>query len=403
MKVLHLLYQSLPNVKGASIRSMNILKAQRTAGIEPIALSSPFQQPAGDLDEHGRERIDDLVYYRSWNRRPNQAVSATGSGWRGRISKLLQWPSFARRVEAVARLEKADLIHAHGIFYVGLAARRAARHLGIPWVYEVRSVWEDNAVLHGVYSSHSPMLTLIRMLENQTAKGACAVTTICEGLRQDLIERGVEPSKIILAPNAVVPETDSTPRKSDGAFRIGYVGGIAKTEGLDLIMRAAAFCRGDIPELRVLLVGGGEELGPLIALASRLGIEDICEITGPVPPSEVAEHYRRIDLFIVPRIRGRVTEVVTPLKPLEAMNHGCLVAVSELGGLLELVRPGETGLSFEPENAEILADLVKRVKNSPKEFEAMRVAGRDWVRRERNWDRVAKIYRELYSRILERR
>jgi len=400
LKVLHVLYQSLPNLKGASIRSMNIVKAQTAAGLTPIVLSSPFQAPAGELDACGREFLDGLSYYRAWNRRPEQAVSATGSGWRGRVSKLAQWPRFARRVEDVARIEGVDLIHAHGIFYVGLAAHRAARKLGIPWVYEVRSVWEDNAVLHGVYGRHSPMLSIIRGLENRTARGADAVTTICEGLRSELIERGVSPSKITLAPNAVVPERDRARKPEDGLFRVGYVGGVAKTEGLDLILRAAALLRDRIPELRVLLVGGGGELSTLRSLSRELEVEDICEMPGPLPPERVGEQYRRIDLFIVPRLRGRVTEIVTPLKPLEAMNHGCLVAVSELGGLLELVEPGRTGLAFEPEDAAALAELIERVHARPGEFETIREAGRDRVRRERSWDRVAKIYRGLYAKLL---
>jgi glycosyltransferase involved in cell wall biosynthesis len=400
MKVLHLLYQSLPNLKGASIRSMNIMKAQAEAGIELAVLSSPFQAPAGTLDERGCEFIDGVAYYRSWNQRPEQAVSATGSGWRGRASKLMQWPSFARRVEEVARAEAADLIHAHGIFYVGLAARRAARKLDIPWVYEVRSVWEDNAVLHGVYGKRSPILAIIRGLENRATKSATAVTTICDGLRVELIARGVDPAKITLAPNAVIPDSGMGLRAEDGTFRIGYVGGIAKTEGLDLILRAAALSRETIPELRVLIVGGGGELEKLRALAKDLNLEDICELPGPVPPEKVGEAYRRIDLFIVPRVRGRVTEIVTPLKPLEAMNNGCLVAVSELGGLLELVEPGRTGLAFEPENAGALSELIERVHSNSDDFEAIRAAGRDWVRRERNWTGVGKKYRQLYAQLL---
>lgn len=399
MKILHVLYQSLPNIKGASIRSMNVLAAQRRAGLDPVAITTPFQEPAGELDASGREWIDGVCHYRCWNRRPGQAVSATGSGWGGRISKLAQWPAFARRVERVAREEGADLIHAHGMFFAGQAARRAARRLGLPWAYEVRSVWEDNAVLHGVYGRRSPLRELIRSLESATARRADAVTTLGEGLRRELISRKVDPERIVLAPNAVSPETDTSPRFGEGAFTIGYVGGIARTEGLHLILRAAALARKELPHLRVLIVGGGGELEPLRALARELRIEDLCELPGPVPPARVAEFYRRIDLFVVPRIRGRVTEIVTPLKPLEAMNHGCLVAVSRLGGLLELVEPGRTGLDFEPENAGALADLVERVGRRPEDFEALRAAGRDQVRAERNWDRVGEIYRELYERL----
>lgn len=399
MKVLHVLYQSLPNTKGASIRSSHLLAAQRRAGLEPVVISSPFQEPAGALDERGREWIDGVPHYRAWNRRPEQAVSATGSGWRGRASKLLQWPSFARRVERVARSEGVDLIHAHGIFYVGLAARRAARRLSVPWVYEVRSVWEDNAVMHGVYGRRSPGLALIRALEGATARSADALTVLCEGLRREMLSRGVVPSRIVLAPNAVVPECDTSPRPRGAHFTIGYVGGIARTEGLHLILRAAALAREAVPRLRVLIVGGGGDLESLRSLARELGVEGICEMPGPVPPERVAEFYRRIDLFLVPRVRGRVTEIVTPLKPLEAMNHGCLVAVSRLGGLLELVEPGRTGLAFEPENAGEIGDLIERVAAGPERFEALRAAGRDWVRAERSWDRTGAIYRDLYARL----
>lgn len=399
--MLHILYQSLPNVKGASIRSRNIVTAQKHAGLEPVVLSSPFQAPAGEVDSEGRESLDGVDYFRSWNARPDQAVSATGSGWIGRLSKLSQWPSFARRTEAVARHVGADIIHAHGIFYVGLAASRAAQRLSIPWVYEVRSIWEDNAILNRVYSSVSPAVSTIRALESRTCRKADAVVTICQGLQDELLGRGLNLEKITLVPNAVWPkELEPTLTQSD-SFTIGYVGGISRTEGLHLILEAAALCRAEQPNLKVLIVGDGGVRAELQDLGRQLGIEDILEMPGSVPPDQVEEYYRRIDLFLVPRIRGKVTETVTPLKPLEAMNYGCLVAVSELGGLMELVKPGRTGLSFPPEDEQGLADLIMNVASSPQDYQGLRREGAAWVRRERSWERNVQIYLELYRRLVK--
>jgi glycosyltransferase involved in cell wall biosynthesis len=401
MKVLHILYQSLPNVKGASIRSRNILRAQSDLGVEVCVISSPFQEPAGDLDPQGGETIEGIKYYRSWNHRPEQAVSAGGSGWLGRLKKLLSWPAFVRRLEETARLEEVDLLHAHGMFYVGMAARRVARKLGIPWVYEVRSVWEDNAVLHGVYGKVSPFLFAIRALERSVCRSAPAVTTICEGLRQDLLQRGVDPERITLAPNAVHPEAGSGQANSPDCFTIGSLGGLSRTEGLHTILEAAAILRKEVRNLRILLVGAGAESGKLALLAAKLGVDDLLEMPGSVPPEEAGVWYSRFDLFLVPRVKSRVTEMVTPLKPLEAMNHSCLVAVSRVGGLLELVEEGKTGLVFEPEDAGSLAELALDVARNPKNYEEIRSAGTEWVRSHRSWQSVAEVNKALYQELLE--
>jgi PEP-CTERM/exosortase A-associated glycosyltransferase len=234
-----------------------------------------------------------------------------------------------------------------------------------------------------------------------------AVTTICEGLRGDILERGIPPQKVTVIPNAVdignfnVGEaSDSQLAKElgiEGKVRLGFIGSFYAYEGLTVLLHALPKILSGNPEIRLLLVGGGLQEQELKALAAQLNIQDKIVFTGRVPHDQVQRYYNLIDVLVYPRLKMRLTDLVTPLKPLEAMAQGRLLAASNVGGHLELIQDGKTGVLFEAGNPQALADKVLGLLGAPERWTALRRAARNFVETERNWRTSVAAYQSVYN------
>ncbi len=312
------------------------------------------------------------------------------------------------RLRDVIRQVRPDIVHAHSPCLNGIAALRAARPLGIPVVYEMRSSWEDAAVDYGRTTEGSLRYRLSRGLETWTLKRADAVTTICEGLRTDILGRGVKPERVTVIPNAVNtadfsfitrPDQDLRRRLGlEGAFTLGFLGSFYGYEGLDVLIAALPQIIGFEPSTRLLLVGGGFEEDRLKAQAAQLGVADRVIFAGRVPHAEVARYYSVVDLLVYPRKSIRLTETVTPLKPLEAMAQGRLLIASDVGGHRELIDDGRTGFLFAPDRPEEITRSVQRVLDCRDRWAEIRAEGRRFVETERTWRASVARYEAVYSR-----
>jgi PEP-CTERM/exosortase A-associated glycosyltransferase len=401
LRILHVLDHSIPLHSGYTFRTRAILKEQRRLGWETCHVTSPKQRGA-TADE---EDVDGLHFYRT---------RVPAAGWRA-LPMLDQWAVIhdtARRLEAVIDATQPDIIHAHSPCLNGVAALRAARPCGIPVVYEVRAFWEDAAVDHGTTREGSVRYRLTRALETWTLRRVDAVTTICEGLREDIVGRGVQADRVTVIPNAVNPDEfpllagrdESLARQlglEDG-FVLGFIGSFYGYEGLDILLDAVPQILQIEPRTRVLLVGGGVEEARLKAQAARLGIADKVIFAGRVPHHDVSRYYSLIDLLAFPRKSMRLTETVTPLKPLEAMAQGRLLAASDVGGHRELIQDGVTGYLFPPNQPALLTAAVQRVLDDRERWKSVRVAGRRFVEQERNWRASVGRYEGVYAAALAR-
>ena len=141
-----------------------------------------------------------------------------------------------------------------------------------------------------------------------------------------------------------------------------------------------------------LLVGGGPQDAALKAQAQQLGVADKVVFTGRVPHAEVQRYYDLVDVLCYPRHSMRLTELVTPLKPLEAMAQGRLLVASNVGGHQELIRHGETGLLFQAGSAEALTSAVLDLLARREQWPVLRAAGRRFVEAERNWAASASAF-----------
>jgi PEP-CTERM/exosortase A-associated glycosyltransferase len=399
MRVLHVLDHSIPLHSGYSFRTLSILKQQQALGIETIQVTSGKQGvPVALLRE-----IDGLTFYRTLPPR----------GLLARLPFLCNCGivrDLRLRVADVARETKPDLIHAHSPCLTAIASLPVARKLGIPFVYEMRASWEDAAVDHGTCREGDFRYRLTRAMETRTLRQADAITTICEGLREEIESRGIPRERITVVPNAVDPEEFTFGRRPDAALIralglegkrvIGFIGSFYAYEGLKVLLDAVPRLVADCPDLAVLLVGGGFEEDALRAQARRLGIEKTVRFTGRVPHEDVPEYYSISDLMVYPRLDLRLTRMVTPLKPLEAMAEGCLVAASDIGGHREMVRHGETGILFPPNDPVGLARAVLDLLASPERHASLRQAARRYVEEERTWEKSVARYVPVYERLV---
>ncbi|NML60343.1 glycosyltransferase, exosortase A system-associated [Massilia sp. RP-1-19] len=396
MRVLHVLDHSIPLHSGYTFRTRAILQQQRAQGWQTFHLTGPKQ----GATEGGLEQVADLAFYRT---KPARGLLASAPAFR----QLALIDALAARLLEVARECRPDVLHAHSPALNALAALRVGRRLGIPVVYEIRAFWEDAAVDHGTSREWGLRYRLTRAMETYAIKRVAAVTTICEGLRADIVGRGIAAEKITVIPNAVNVDDFSVAGERDEALAaalglqgkqvLGFIGSFYAYEGLDVLLAAMPAMLAANPDTRALLVGGGPQEELLKAQARQLGIAGKVIFTGRVPHDQVQRYYNLVDVLVYPRLKMRLTELVTPLKPLEAMAQGRLLAASDVGGHRELIADGQTGVLFEAGDAAALARTVLALLDAPHSWPMLRARGRSFVERERTWAGSVARYRAVYG------
>lgn len=460
MKVLHVLANSSPDVNGYAVRTQMLLQYQTELDdVENIGLTSPWYP---DRDSMVKEHnLGDVRYLRTlhpsrraknrkishklvslFTRKPT-AVSLENEiephekkilplrvidffyyglfkigracrhffriGWKVVEEKILV-QEFTRRIMAVAEEEKADIIHAHTPYRVGLPAMRAARKLDLPFVYEMRGMWEETAVANGRWMRNGPAYKRFQAYETRVLRKADAIICISETLRKEAISRGVPPAKITVVPNAietsifeneiiseVLPSAVQRLNITSKPTVIGYIGSLREMEGVDLTADAVALLHNKGHNVRFFVLSGTNGQAELRLHCKLLGIEDITVIMGPVPHSEVSGFYNLIDLFVVSRPDTRVTRLVTPLKPFEAMAMKKPVIASRLPALEEIIEHEKTGFLFQPGQKEDLALTLERCLKDPLFCMQIGANAKEWVVENRTWERVVKSTTSAYK------
>lgn len=400
VRVLHVLDHSIPLHSGYTFRTVSLLREQRKLGWETFHVTTPRHIAKGPAVEE----VDGLTFHRT-------PAPPKPSKWPV-LREMAEMKQTEAKLLEVARQVGANLIHAHSPVLNAFPALKVGRQLGIPVVYEVRAFWEDAAVDHGTTTEGSLRYRLTRAMETRVLRQAAHVFTICEGLRGDIIQRSIPASKITVIPNAVDIDNFAVGGQPDEALKaelglsgariVGFIGSFYAYEGLDLLLSAFPKVLEQAPDVRVLLVGGGPQDAALKAQAASMGIQDKVVFTGRVPHEDVNRYYDLVDVLAYPRHSLRVTELVTPLKPLEAMAQGRLFVASDVGGHKELVRHGETGFLFKADSADALAQAILQTLARKADWPALRQRARRFVETERNWRNSVANYPAAYERVLQR-
>jgi glycosyltransferase involved in cell wall biosynthesis len=336
------------------------------------------------------------------------ALKPLRPGWTWLEEKIL-FRHFERRIIEVALQEKPQVIHAHTPYRVGLPAMRAARKLGIPFVYEMRGMWEETAVASGRWKSWGPAYRRFRHLETKVLRKADAVICISETLRNEAISRGVDPKRISLVPNAVSlseSEGEDSELLSQAHSElgestvVGYIGSLREIEGVDATAEAVALLASKGVEVKLFVLSPPTGQEELRAHCKALGIEDRSVVMGPVPHEQVASFYDLIDVFVVSRPDSRVTRLVTPLKPFEAMQRGRALVMSDLPALAEIVEHGVTGMLCPAGDVESLADTIQSLIDDEPRRSELGSNAKAWVEANRTWGSVIQGSLAAYQNAL---
>jgi len=404
--ILHIVTDALPSTSaGYTIRTQEIAVAQRDAAhLDPhVVTRIGFPVTAGAIDGRQLVAVDGIPYHRllPWIM-PGRADTVAEQGLK-----------HAARLVAEIR---PSVLHAASNYSNALTALalRDATHL--PVVYEVRGFWEDTwlsrhsagaATATASDLRHSDRYVRSRALETHCMQAADLVVTLGEAMRDEIAERGIDPASILIVPNGVSSEflqplPDPTALKSqlgikDGEHVVGLVSSLVAHEGIGTLLAAVKILNDRGVRTRALIVGDGPERGALQRQAAELGLDAI--FTGRVPMTKVRDYHAVLDVFVVPRTPDRVCQLVTPLKPVEAMASGLPVVVSGVKALGEIIQDKVTGLQFPPLDAEALADALQLLLGNPELRGELGANAKQWVARDRTWEHNAARYRDAYARL----
>jgi|TARA_B110000483_G_C18166694_1_gene531584 glycosyltransferase involved in cell wall biosynthesis len=303
-----------------------------------------------------------------------------------------------------ALIHKPCAIHAASDFRNGLAAALASKKLGIPFIYEVRGLWEITSASKNADFKTSSEFKAIKRLETLACQAADHIFTLTMGLKEELVNRGVDVNKIHLLPNAIDSSTLPTLVNKDVGFMnelkienneviIGYIGSFVAYEGLDDLIRACAeLINIGHNNFKLLLIGDGKVMPELKQLVLELDLNNKVIFTGRVLHEEVPKYYSLIDIAPFPRKPVEVCEMVSPLKPLEALAMEKAVLVSSVAAQKEMIIDNETGLIF---NKGEISDLISKLSTLINDKDLRKTLGKNgkvWVTTNRSWKGVVQDY-----------
>jgi glycosyltransferase involved in cell wall biosynthesis len=403
-RVLHLVSDALPSVSaGYTIRTHEIVLAQKAAGLDPhVVTRAGFPVTQGKLDGRRLVTVDGVPYHRllPWllpgHGDADPRLAALGENLADRLTQEL----------------KPAVLHAASNFANARLALALGQRHGVPVVYEVRGFWEDTWLSRhpdGASLASSELYQRSRALETECMLAADLVVTLGEAMREEIEARGVPAEKILLVPNAV-SEDFLRPLPAPGNLRaelgiepdeyvIGEVTSLVKHEGIGTLLKATAILRDRGVPVRALIVGDGPERAALQRQAAADGLAQAAVFTGRVPATQVRQFHALLDIFVVPRTPDRVCQLVTPLKPIEAMASGLCVVTSEVKALTEIVKHEVTGMQTVPQDPVSLADCLELLIYSPDIRKKLGDNAREWVSRDRTWTRNAARYSGAYARL----
>ncbi|BDQ65470.1 glycosyltransferase family 4 protein [Shewanella xiamenensis] len=390
--VLHVLYQSYPNISGSSTRSKSIIDAMyHSQFFEPFVITSPLQE---GFTSSAKEYIDGVLYYRTFKGGNDEFAVNRPKTFLTKLKKTLAFVFFTYDIYQVARRENVDVIHAHAMAFCGLPAWLVARVLGKKFVYEIRSDWH----LDKSFSSGPFFQNVFGKLERFVAKKCDSLVVISSGLYNKyskfnrncyIVSNGVHDGLFSHSPISL------TPFKT---VEFGFIGSVIPLEGLEMVVKAIAKVK-ELHNVKLVLkiAGMGESIESVKCKAKELNVEEQIIFFGTLPFEKVVNFYNEVDVIVNFRRDEEIAHSVTPLKPLEAMAQKKLVIVSDVKGMLELVTDNANGIVVPAEDIDALANVLFNVYQRPDLYISIVDKASDYVRANYAWDKKITDYIEIYS------
>ncbi|MEE1650733.1 glycosyltransferase [Brachybacterium sp. J144] len=309
-----------------------------------------------------------------------------------------------------ALLQRPELIQSASNYRTALPALIAARRVGVPFVYEVRGFWELSQVASKPEFEDSEQYRTIADLETLVAREADHVLAITRQVQEDLIARGIPAERITVAPNAV--DTDEfVPLPRDARYAeakgirtdvpvIGFAGSMVAYEGLETLVRASAELTERGTEHQVVIAGSGAEEKTLVSLRDELGAAAV-HFVGRLPMDEMPRLLSTFDIMPIPRLSLPVTEMVSPLKPLEAFASMKAVLLSDVAPHLDLAGPEQARARlFRAGHVTSLADALDELIADADRCRDLGRTARLWTLDDRTWNAVTAEMRLAHQDVL---
>ncbi|WP_169834365.1 glycosyltransferase family 4 protein [Paenibacillus donghaensis] len=390
--IVHVWNKSFPSINGYTVRNAEIIKHQKEMGLHAVGVTKLGWPPADHCDSVQTD-LNGIDMYRLYDPNPIEL---------NKVPMSQYFRLYALRFAKLLEHLKPGIIHAASNFQNALPPLVVGRKLGIRTVYEVRGMWHYTQSSKTGGFEHSERYRLHEAYELTCCRLADRVVVISDSLKKLLIDLGIPSEKITVVYNGVnvnyfqpqppCPELQQT-LGLEGKLVVGFVGTLEKYEGLDYLLHALAILQEQRRDIKLIIVGDGPALPDLHILSVTLGLQREVSFVGAVPREQVRRFYSVMDIVPFPRTRAKVCELVTPLKPYEAMAMGKTVMVSDIPALREIVSDGNTGLMFQPENAASLAEAIASAQQHP----YLGRKAREWVVEKRDWRNLIRGYVDVYN------
>lgn len=410
--ILHMVGRVLPETQtGYTLRSHYTAMAQKRNGL-PVAIVGQTGITSERFESFVDYKVSGIDYYLL----PGSARSEV---------LLDEWlrENIERFAELVLRL-RPSILHAHSDFFNVLIVNAVGKAYGIPTVYESRGFWEESWLSRTVaaegwdrdqenlFATYGyPSAYRLRRDAEELARGMTDhVFTLAEVMRDHILESGrIEPSSVSIVPNAVEAEEFPVQVRDDqlaveaglvpDIITIGYISSMVEYEGIDTLIHAFDLLTGSLGrEANLLLVGDGDYLDTLKQIVQTNAIKNVI-FTGRISHEKILDYYGLIDIFVVPRKKSKVTDLVTPLKPFEAFSAGRTVIVSDVFALQEIAEQSQSTVTFIAGSATDLSQKLLGLIDSPAQRFELSNRGAKWVRNHRSWGRNVNEYYRIYQQL----
>jgi len=418
LSILHYVNSVHPVLSGYTIRTHSIAKAQKKIGLSPnvaVSVKSLMKNYFEKINYASKYSYEGIDYYSNYNGLTDALEVRLASKLLMRNNRLT---NFLKRqfysIEKNRMLKRyysflssevkdVDLIHAHTPSLVFDEASQINNYFKKKIIYELRGFWNlsrenfNGDVMNAVED------------EISASQKADKCVAICQGIADVLIKAGINSNKIEIVPNGVEPEKFTASSKDIKLMKelnltdkivFGYITNVRWFEGIQTVVKAWPQILKEIPNAVFLLIGGGDYLLTVDKMIKEYNLENNILKLGMIKHEKIPDYYMLIDIFVVPRINVPVSNIVTPLKPLEAMAAGKALITSDVNALKEIVINGETGMLFRADDFNHLADICIQLAKDKILRDALGLNGKNWVIKNRTWDEISRKYLELYNNLL---
>lgn len=413
--VLHMVGKSLPHRQtGYTVRTKYTVSALHRAGVDSVIAVQSGGNHDHDLSENLEHSAEGI-----------RTVMLRGPAKKN-LSRQEWLTANTLGLHQLVRDVRPSVIHAHSDFTNGVLATHVGEASGVPVVYESRGFWEetwisrvskaqgweDTELALRMYGAPD-LYELRRESERRVRERADRIITLAQTMKDFILQESdpdlIPEEHVHLARNAVEPN-DFPPCSGRPAAReelgiqegdvvVGYISSIVEYEGIDTLISGYQLLQRKHPNTKLLIVGDGQSLKPLRHYAERIGVTGVI-FTGRVPHDDILDYYHSIDIFVVPRRKTRVTELVTPLKPFEAFSTGRPVVVSDVAALAEIANDSHgIARQFTADDPRTLAETLGELVVDPELRNELGKQGAEWVQRERSWDANVPTYLKVYEEL----